>query len=51
MTKKVIKTCDCFLDLCIGLNYSLFDYHDFRRKCYDVCEKRKDVFLCEANVS
>ena len=50
-TKNIIKTCDCFLDLCIGLNYSLFDYHGFRRQCYDVCEKRKDVFKCKARDS
>ena len=50
-TKNIIKTCDCFLDLCIGLNYSLFDYHDFRQKCYDVCEKGKDVFICEVGDS
>ena len=47
-TKNIIKTCDCFLDLCIGLTYSLFDYHNFRQKCYDVCEKRKYVFIYEA---
>ena len=50
-TKNIIKTCDCFLDLCIDLNYSLFDYHNFRRMCYDVFEKRKDVFICEARDS
>ena len=33
------------------LNYLLFDYHDFRRQCYDVCEKRKDAFICEARDS
>ena len=49
MTKKVIGTCDCFLDLWIGLSYSLFDYHDFRRRCYDVCEKI--CFICEARDS
>ena len=47
-TKNIIKTCDCFLDLCIGLTYSLFDYHNFRQKCYDVCQKRKYVFINEA---
>ena len=46
--EKVTKTCDCFLDLCMGLNYSLFDYHGFRQKCYDVCKKRKYFFICEA---
>ena len=53
MTKtiNIIRTCDCFLDLCIGLNYSLFVYLDFRRMCYDVCEKRKHVFTCEVRDS
>ena len=47
----IITMCDCFLDPCIGLNYSLFDYHDFRQKWYDACRKRKDVFICQARDS
>ena len=45
MTQKLIKSCDCFLDLCIGLNYSLLDYHDFRRKYCDVSEGRNSEHL------
>ena len=51
MTQKLIKSCDCFLDLCIGLNYSLLDYHDFRRKYCDVCEERKYGFIGEGRNS
>ena len=40
-----------FLDLCVSLNYSLFDYHNFRWMCYDVWEKRKDVLISEARDS